>query len=206
MPRVTEEHKQAQRERIQQAALRAFQAKGFSGASMADVIAESGLSAGAIYAYYKSKDDLIASAATAIVSDRLATYERLITEWPLRHPAEFARALIEHMPSEVTERGLLLEIWGAVQREPALAALAQQQISRIDTMVGRYLTAYLTEHGRAPELAERQARALAPVLVGVVQGYAVRTAVDGPAGSEAYLVALDALAGMQITGRPGGLG
>lgn len=43
------------REEIIAAAIRAFSTKGFSRASMADVIAESGRSAGAIYGHFSGK-------------------------------------------------------------------------------------------------------------------------------------------------------
>ena len=54
MPKVTDEYRIAKREEIADAALRAFRRKGFQGASMADIIAESGLSAGAIYGHFAS--------------------------------------------------------------------------------------------------------------------------------------------------------
>ena len=58
MPRVTAAHEQEVRERIVVAALRVFGEKGFHGATIADVVRESGLSVGAIYTWFKGKDDL----------------------------------------------------------------------------------------------------------------------------------------------------
>ena len=58
MPRVTAAHEQEVRERIVAAALRVFGDRGFHGATIADVVRESGLSVGAIYTYFKGKDDL----------------------------------------------------------------------------------------------------------------------------------------------------
>ena len=49
MPKVSEQHREARRDQIVDAALRCFSRKGFQRTSMADIIAESGLSAGAIY-------------------------------------------------------------------------------------------------------------------------------------------------------------
>ena len=56
MPKVSEEYRTARRSEIARAALRCFARKGFDATSMADIIAESGLSAGAIYGHYKSKN------------------------------------------------------------------------------------------------------------------------------------------------------
>ena len=58
MPRVTAAHEQEVRERIVAAALRVFGERGFHGATISDVVRESGLSVGAIYTYFKGKDDL----------------------------------------------------------------------------------------------------------------------------------------------------
>ena len=62
MPRVTAAHEQVVRERIVNAALRVFGELGFHGATMQDVVRDSGLSVGAIYTWFKSKDDLFLAA------------------------------------------------------------------------------------------------------------------------------------------------
>lgn len=59
MPKVTQEHADARRQQIIDAAYRCFAQKGFHQASMRDICAEAGLSAGAIYTYFKSKEDII---------------------------------------------------------------------------------------------------------------------------------------------------
>lgn len=58
MTRVTQEHMDARRESILGAAARLFARKGIAGATMAEIANEAGLSAGAIYRYYESKEDL----------------------------------------------------------------------------------------------------------------------------------------------------
>ena len=62
MPRVTAAHEQEVRDRIVVAALRVFGERGFHGATIADVVRESGLSVGAIYTWFKSKDELFLAA------------------------------------------------------------------------------------------------------------------------------------------------
>ena len=65
MPKVTEEHRLAKHDEILDAALRAFSRKGFQATSMAEIIAESGMSAGAIYRYFASKADIVRGVAPA---------------------------------------------------------------------------------------------------------------------------------------------
>ena len=78
MPKVTDEYRIAKREEIADAALRAFRRKGFQGASMADIIAESGLSAGAIYGHFASKGDIILDVATRVVGARVDDVQQLM--------------------------------------------------------------------------------------------------------------------------------
>lgn len=61
MPKVSETHLTERRDQILEAAANCFAANGFHSTSMADIIRACGLSAGSVYRYYKSKDDLIAA-------------------------------------------------------------------------------------------------------------------------------------------------
>jgi AcrR family transcriptional regulator len=58
MPKVSAAHEQAVRARIVDAALRVFAEKGYHDTTMQDVVGRSGLSVGAIYTYFRSKDEL----------------------------------------------------------------------------------------------------------------------------------------------------
>ena len=57
-PKVTQEYKNEVRERILSAAEKLFSSKGYYDTSMDEIVAESRLSKGAIYGYFKSKEDL----------------------------------------------------------------------------------------------------------------------------------------------------
>jgi TetR/AcrR family transcriptional regulator, transcriptional repressor of aconitase len=59
MTRVTQQHIDARRESILDAAARLFARKGISSATMADIAAEADLSAGAIYRYFDGKEELV---------------------------------------------------------------------------------------------------------------------------------------------------
>ena len=74
MPRVGEEHRAQRRRAILDAAVACFDRRGLHGTTMQDIIAESGLSVGAIYTYYASKDAIIA----AIASERHARERELL--------------------------------------------------------------------------------------------------------------------------------
>ena len=72
--RYAKDHKQATRKRILEAAGRRFKKDGIDGAGVAAVMTDAGLTNGAFYAHFKSKEDLVAN----VLADQLHTLcERL---------------------------------------------------------------------------------------------------------------------------------
>ncbi|WP_223700442.1 TetR/AcrR family transcriptional regulator [Sutcliffiella deserti] len=57
-PVVSDEYKEKKRKRILESALACFAEKGFQVATMDDIVKDSGISKGAIYNYFKSKEEL----------------------------------------------------------------------------------------------------------------------------------------------------
>jgi len=66
--RYDKEHKEATRRRIIETAGRRFKTDGFDGSGVATLMADAGLTNGAFYAHFDSKDDLVAT----VVSEQLA--------------------------------------------------------------------------------------------------------------------------------------
>ena len=67
--RYGKDHKQATRQRILEAAGRRFKQDGFDGAGVAAVMSDAGLTNGAFYAHFASKEDLVAN----VLADQLRT-------------------------------------------------------------------------------------------------------------------------------------
>src|SRR5215213_2223195 len=65
--RYGKEHKQATRQRIIETAARRFKQDGIDGSGIATLMADAGLTNGAFYAHFESKDDLVAT----VVRDQL---------------------------------------------------------------------------------------------------------------------------------------
>jgi TetR/AcrR family transcriptional repressor of nem operon len=72
--RYGKEHKEATRRRIVESAGRRFKRDGIDGSGIATLMADAGLTNGAFYAHFASKDDLI---ATAVADQLRAQTERL---------------------------------------------------------------------------------------------------------------------------------
>src|SRR5437764_14430124 len=80
MPRVSDEHLDARRRQIIDAAIVCFARDGFHRATMQDVCREAHLSAGAIYRYFSSKDAIIEAIADARHAREAEFMERALSE------------------------------------------------------------------------------------------------------------------------------
>jgi AcrR family transcriptional regulator len=78
VPRYGKDHKQATRQRIIDAAGRRFKRDGIDGSGIATLMADAGLTNGAFYAHFASKDDLVATT----VADQLATQRERYRQLP----------------------------------------------------------------------------------------------------------------------------
>jgi TetR/AcrR family transcriptional regulator, transcriptional repressor for nem operon len=76
--RYTKDHKQATRQRILEAAGRRFKQEGIDGAGVAAVMSDAGLTNGAFYAHFASKEDLVAN----VLADQLRAQRQSIDAQP----------------------------------------------------------------------------------------------------------------------------
>jgi AcrR family transcriptional regulator len=95
MPKLSQAQKDARRQNILDAALRCFSRDGFHNTTTADIVRESGVSQGALYLYFETKDDII----LALADDR-------------HHGQAFLNALAQNEPDPVQGLFLLIELYG----------------------------------------------------------------------------------------------
>ena len=195
MPKVTEEHRTARRRQIADAALRCFARTGFQQTSMADIIAESGLSAGAIYGHYKSKEELVELAVTEVLDARFLDLAAARRQDPQPSPAELVGLLVRGLTRQIGDLRLLLQVWGQVPINPALARLAARVGARIRGMFVDYLSEWYQRYrGLDEHAAARAADDDAPLYVGLVQGYVVQTVLFADFDGDRYLAAVERMA------------
>jgi AcrR family transcriptional regulator len=80
MPKVSVEHSEARRIQIIDAAYRCFAHKGFHQATMRDIYQEAQLSPGAIYHYFRSKEDIIAASFERDLQRSLGPFEEALDQ------------------------------------------------------------------------------------------------------------------------------
>lgn len=128
VPKVSEQYLEQRREQILSAAQRCFARKGFHETSVQDVFRESGLSAGAVYRYFKSKDQLVQAISAGALSRLAAVAEDALAADPLPGLDKIAgrlAAAAEELSVEDGPARVALPTWAAALHDPAVAAIAR---------------------------------------------------------------------------------
>lgn len=152
--------------------MRRFAEDGFHATSMADVIAESGMSAGGVYGYFRGKEDLIEAIIDHILErmmDRLARVE------PTEPGAVTIDALLDATEQIFVERDdatsrLVPQMWTEALRRPSVGdrtrdayrSIVQRLASRVD-----------------PSHATGDAIGIAHVWLALMQGYTLQRLILG---------------------------
>jgi AcrR family transcriptional regulator len=176
MPRVTAAYLAERRAHILAAAARCFAREGFHRATMKDIVREAGLSPGALYRYFASKEEIV----SAIASERHASERALFREARTRDGAlagvaGLARAFLGRLgrPGEREWRRVTVQLWGEALRNPRVMAVAR---SGLDEPLRR-LTALLRAGQRDGSLArDLDAAATARVAAAVFEGLVLQQA------------------------------
>lgn len=194
VPKVTEEHRQVMRTRIQDAALACFARKGFAGASMADIIREADLSAGAVYVYYSSKAELTLDAGRRIMEQRVGRLDDFTQSREIPPPRQVFSALLNSILDDNPFAPLVLQVWGEASHAPGLATIAAKIF---DDLLG-YFEAYLQEYfrrglGLDEDRARERAHTISPAILAMMQGSIVQAAI---LGDESQIRAADGIAAL----------
>ncbi|WP_164867876.1 TetR/AcrR family transcriptional regulator [Rhodovarius crocodyli] len=124
MPRLTDRRRSERRAHVLLAARLCFQAQGFHATSMGDIVKASALSAGAVYGYFKSKEELILAAAEASMLELREEILPILGRDP-PPPRDFLRQ-IQDSVNRISDRGpidlrrMAVLGWAEAQRNEAL--------------------------------------------------------------------------------------
>ncbi|QCX48145.1 TetR/AcrR family transcriptional regulator [Ralstonia pseudosolanacearum] len=171
--------KEASHERIVRAAARAIRRSGYSGTGVADIMKEAGLTHGAFYAHFPSREAMLAEAADRASAESNAVAASVIAAVP---PEQALRALIQVYLSKEHLKGIetgcpISALCSEMPRQsPEVRRVATRRIKEMIDIVARQL----------PDWGQPSAHERALVTVATMVGTLVLArAVDEPALSEA---------------------
>jgi AcrR family transcriptional regulator len=189
MPKVSEAHRSAQREKIVAAALRCFARTGYQRTSMADIVAESGTSAGTLYLYFSGKQELIRAVATRVLDSRRDELTALGADHALA-PAEIIATVLEGIGQEGFEQ-VLVQLWAEATIDPEVGRVVHEVFGRLHATITEALTGWARAHPDEVEgRPDTWAKQLAPVLLSLGPGFILQRALIPEFDTAGYLDAL----------------
>jgi AcrR family transcriptional regulator len=135
MPKVSKAYLEARREKILKASSRCFSRKGFQATTMREICRESRLSAGAIYRYFKGKEEIIEALAESYGRPR-----QELANVALEKEGSAPTLLAEGLCRVLTELGIQgakstarldLRIWSEAITQSTLRRLLLEAIARL---------------------------------------------------------------------------
>ncbi len=117
-PKVSEAHLEQRRQQILDAAVTCFSERGFHEATLADICEQAGLSRGAVYHYFKSKEEII----EGIRARSSGGYEPLLAVLAGGSLADFVRVALESLtaPGAEQESRLGILLWAEALLNPRI--------------------------------------------------------------------------------------
>jgi AcrR family transcriptional regulator len=185
------------REQVLRAAVICFAEQGFHVTTMADVIRASGLSAGAVYRYFPSKNALVLTAASGAVGHaRHVLADALDSPEPLP-PDEVVARLLRDVLAYATQGGVDLtrvavSAWAEALRDPELAVEVRGFYSAIRADLVRVAERWRDAGGLSDDT---DTAALGQVLLSTVAGFLVQRLLLGDLDVDSYAAGLRTLSG-----------
>lgn len=195
MPKLSESQQDERRSRILDAAERCFARAGFHRTTMQDICKDAGVSPGALYIWFASKEALIAGIAARNRDEVLASFASLADadDFVAGMREVLATCILNQPPEKAV---LCLEIGAEATRNPIVA----ETLMRFDQTVQAALMDILDKAAREGRIAPRMsihdlASAMHVIADGLFWRRAVQKDFDGEASGRALLALVSAALG-----------
>jgi len=178
MPRITVAHEQAVRQRIVDAAIEVFGEMGYQRATVQDVVRASGLSVGAVYTYFKNKEELFLVACACEVDRQKADLRLRMAE--LGPVADRLRAAIDWAVNSTvegnTERSVRARAWMVADESPDVRQLLRDRHTEM-VAFSRFVLQEAVVRGELPSWIDSDG--IASAFVTLIDGFVVRALEAG---------------------------
>lgn len=198
MPRVSQQYRAGRRLEIIAAAARLFATNGFHATSMADIIGECGLSAGAVYRYFRSKDELIGCVAETALVTADDAFQKLLADNAVPSPEQAVTAMIRAITGSIAhdpETGVDLtrigvQVWAEALRNPELSARANEVYQRLRGYFAEVARRGQTAGTLPPDAVPEQ---MGATMLSLVQGFVLQRLLVIDTDTDGYLAGMGAL-------------
>ena len=174
MPRITAAHERAVRQRIVDAAVGVFGELGYERATVQDVVRASGLSVGAVYCYFRSKEELFVVACACEMEEQKAQLRLRMAELGplpdrLRAAVDFA---VASAMEDGHERSFRAHSWTHAAESPELRQILRDRHTEM-VAFSRLVLQEALVRGELPAWID--ADRIASAFVTLIDGFVVRT-------------------------------
>jgi len=192
MPKVSDAHLAARREQVLQAAWACFSDNGFHATTMADVIARSGLSAGAVYRYFTGKADLIRATADRALGAVGPTLAAILAADEAIAPVDAVDRILETLervllsePTDISRVAMMA--WAESLSAEDIHAITNSAMTTLRHSLVQ-VAARARDAGRLPP--EADAAVVAQVMMSLVVGWVVQRNIAGVVHREQYVAGI----------------
>lgn len=180
MPRVSDEYRLARKRQIADAAVRQILKKGVHGTTLTNITEESGLSMGAIYTHFASKDEIISFVASSAINTILSDVYEVTEVDPL--PSPFV--LLEHMTENIqkaTDPRLIVQMWSEAITDSKIRGIANEVFNQAREALREYFMIWLVQsRDYSVTRARAESEPAARAIVSLVYSYAIESSLlDG---------------------------
>jgi AcrR family transcriptional regulator len=187
--RVPRPGRAAVRRRLLDAALEVFAERGFAGASLDQIAESAGLTKGAIYSNFTSKDDLFFAMMEEQVLNQVEALRAVLTATSLgtddqQALKDIGRLLTDAFPEQREWRLVFLDFWQRAIRDDDVRAQFVAHRRALRTAVTQYVEQIL---GRPPVLGRLTADDVVTVVLALSNGLAIEQYADPSAVSDDLL-------------------
>ncbi len=171
--------KAATRAKLLQAAATVYAAHGFAGATLDDVAEEAGLTKGAVYGHFGSKDNLLVALMeeylAAEIAEQVALFDRDETTW--RRPLAGSDQWMSELDEAPEAFRLLIEFWLAAGRDEQLRERFAAGLEALRVTFAQFAAESRADAGM--ESSPQAARHFANVMLGLSMGLGLARVDDG---------------------------
>ena len=175
MPKISEEVRSERRQALIDAAWRCAARQGYHAMTVDDVCAEAGVSKGAFYGYFDSKQHLLLT----LLDEDAAEADSLVAELsgralaPVDRLRYFARAMLEHA-DDAARVQVRADLWASMLTDPEVRERFAETVRRRRAT----LRTSIEESFAPDQLQDVPSRTIASVLLALADGLTLHAALD----------------------------